>query len=79
MLDSFAIKSLSFSQLWVVCLTPLMYMPACTIFLTGKDIHVYTHTYIHIYIHIHEMIYTDINEQNIYRYISIYTLYNLNV
>lgn len=61
MLDSFAIKSLFFSQFWVVCLAPL-YMPACTIFLTGKDIHVYTHMYVHIYTHIHEMIYTDINE-----------------
>lgn len=61
MLDSFAIKPLCFSQLWVVCLAPL-YLPACTIFPTGKDIHVYTHMYVHIYTHIYEMIYTDINE-----------------
>lgn len=47
----------SFSQLQVVCLTPL-YMSACTISLTGKDIHVYTHMYIHIY----ENIYSDIHE-----------------
>lgn len=61
MLDSFAIKYLCFSQLWVVCLAPL-YMPACAIFLTGRDIHVYTHMNVYIYTHIDEMIYTDMNE-----------------
>jgi len=71
MLDSFARKSLPFSELRVVCLTPL-HMFACTIFLTGKDIHVYTHMYIHIY----ENIYTDIDEhKHIYIDTCLYILF----